>query len=71
MCLFDVFSGIHEFPEDVFSNQERMEGAVALHIMSVSVLLFVCVSLCVCWYFSFIYRLKANAGLTTERGKQT
>ncbi|XP_026870594.2 sodium/potassium/calcium exchanger 3 isoform X2 [Electrophorus electricus] len=26
--------GIHEFPEDVFTNQERMEGAVALHIMS-------------------------------------
>ncbi|XP_060782042.1 sodium/potassium/calcium exchanger 3 isoform X2 [Neoarius graeffei] len=26
--------GIHEFPEDLFTNQERMEGAVALHIMS-------------------------------------
>ncbi|TSK22711.1 Ras and Rab interactor 2 [Bagarius yarrelli] len=25
--------GIHEFPEDIFTNQERMEGAVALHII--------------------------------------
>ncbi|KAF4090429.1 hypothetical protein AMELA_G00051650 [Ameiurus melas] len=26
--------GIHEFPEDIFTNQERMEGAVALHIIA-------------------------------------
>ncbi|XP_076830838.1 sodium/potassium/calcium exchanger 3 [Brachyhypopomus gauderio] len=26
--------GIHEFPRDVFTNEERMEGAVVLHIMS-------------------------------------
>uniref|UniRef100_A0A4W4GLM2 Sodium/calcium exchanger membrane region domain-containing protein n=1 Tax=Electrophorus electricus TaxID=8005 RepID=A0A4W4GLM2_ELEEL len=34
MYIFVLSSGIHEFPEDVFTNQERMEGAVALHIMS-------------------------------------
>ncbi|KAL7889907.1 hypothetical protein AOLI_G00021650 [Acnodon oligacanthus] len=25
--------GIHEFPNDIFTNQERMEGAVALHVL--------------------------------------
>ncbi|KAF5910111.1 sodium/potassium/calcium exchanger 3-like [Clarias magur] len=25
--------GVHEFPDDIFTNQERMEGAVALHIV--------------------------------------
>ncbi|XP_036430188.1 sodium/potassium/calcium exchanger 3 [Colossoma macropomum] len=25
--------GIHEFPDDIFTNQERMEGAVALHVL--------------------------------------
>ncbi|XP_072534241.1 sodium/potassium/calcium exchanger 3 [Salminus brasiliensis] len=25
--------GIHEFPDDIFTNQERMEGAVALHVV--------------------------------------
>lgn len=46
------FSGIHEFPRDVFTEQERMEGAVALHIIGVSVFLFVFV--CVCMYVSRI-----------------
>ncbi|KAL7877858.1 hypothetical protein SRHO_G00045010 [Serrasalmus rhombeus] len=26
--------GIHEFPDDIFTNQERMEGAVALHVLA-------------------------------------
>ncbi|XP_066535544.1 sodium/potassium/calcium exchanger 3 [Hoplias malabaricus] len=25
--------GIHEFPDDIFTNQERMDGAVALHVV--------------------------------------
>lgn len=25
--------GIHEFPDDIFTNQERLEGAVALHVL--------------------------------------
>uniref|UniRef100_A0A8C2B5Q9 Solute carrier family 24 member 3 n=1 Tax=Cyprinus carpio TaxID=7962 RepID=A0A8C2B5Q9_CYPCA len=25
--------GVHEFPDDIFTNQERMEGAVALHVL--------------------------------------
>lgn len=47
MCLF-FFLGVHEFPEDIFTNQERIEGAVALHIVGVSVSLFVFLCVCVC-----------------------
>ncbi|XP_052429240.1 sodium/potassium/calcium exchanger 3 [Carassius gibelio] len=25
--------GVHEFPDDIFTNQERMDGAVALHVL--------------------------------------
>lgn len=35
-------SAIHEFPRDVFTNQERAEGAVGLHVLCVS---FSCFSL--------------------------
>uniref|UniRef100_A0AAR2LIQ1 Sodium/calcium exchanger membrane region domain-containing protein n=1 Tax=Pygocentrus nattereri TaxID=42514 RepID=A0AAR2LIQ1_PYGNA len=29
-----IFVCIHEFPDDIFTNQERMEGAVALHVLA-------------------------------------
>uniref|UniRef100_A0A9J7YEW0 Solute carrier family 24 member 3 n=2 Tax=Cyprinus carpio TaxID=7962 RepID=A0A9J7YEW0_CYPCA len=32
-CLFVLSAGVHEFPDDIFTNQERMEGAVALHVL--------------------------------------
>lgn len=50
------FSGVHEFPEDIFTNQERMEGAVALHIMGVSVC--VCGCVCLCVFLSLTHRLR-------------
>lgn len=30
-------AAIHEFPRDYFTNQERVEGAVGLHVLCVSV----------------------------------
>uniref|UniRef100_A0A672RKY2 Sodium/potassium/calcium exchanger 3-like n=1 Tax=Sinocyclocheilus grahami TaxID=75366 RepID=A0A672RKY2_SINGR len=32
-CLCVLSAGVHEFPDDMFTNQERMEGAVALHVL--------------------------------------
>lgn len=32
---FSLSSAIHEFPGDIFTNQERKSGAVLLHIMAV------------------------------------
>lgn len=34
MCL--SLSALHEFPTDLFTHQERTEGAVALHVLCVS-----------------------------------
>lgn len=34
--VFSVFAAIHEFPQDVFTNDERKSGAVLLHIVAVS-----------------------------------
>lgn len=33
---FALSSAIHEFPEDLFSNDERKSGAVVLHILAVN-----------------------------------
>ncbi|KTG46979.1 hypothetical protein cypCar_00010903 [Cyprinus carpio] len=33
MCKMFITLGVHEFPDDIFTNQERMEGAVALHVL--------------------------------------
>lgn len=35
MCVFST--AIHEFPKDYFSNKERVEGAVGLHVLCVSI----------------------------------
>lgn len=35
MCL--SLAAVHEFPTDLFTNKERAEGAVALHVLCVSV----------------------------------
>lgn len=34
LCLF--LPALHEFPTDLFTNKERTEGAVALHVLCVS-----------------------------------
>lgn len=40
--LFLIFNAaIHEFPEDIFTNRQRAQGAVLLHIFGVG-------ELCVC-----------------------
>uniref|UniRef100_A0AAQ5XSS4 Sodium/calcium exchanger membrane region domain-containing protein n=1 Tax=Amphiprion ocellaris TaxID=80972 RepID=A0AAQ5XSS4_AMPOC len=31
--VFSLFAAIHEFPRDYFTNQERTEGAVGLHVL--------------------------------------
>lgn len=36
-CLCVLSAGVHEFPDDIFTNQERMDGAVALHVLCVSI----------------------------------
>uniref|UniRef100_A0A8C1G501 Solute carrier family 24 member 3 n=1 Tax=Cyprinus carpio TaxID=7962 RepID=A0A8C1G501_CYPCA len=33
VSVYVFCAGIHEFPDDIFTNQERMEGAVALHVL--------------------------------------
>lgn len=35
MCVFST--AIHEFPKDYFTNEERVEGAVGLHVLCVSI----------------------------------
>lgn len=39
MCVFVFFfsAAIHEFPRDYFTYQERVDGAVGLHVLCVSV----------------------------------
>lgn len=39
-CL--SLAAVHEFPTDLFTNKERAEGAVALHVFCVSPPLFCC-----------------------------
>ena len=31
-----LFAALHEFPSDLFTNQERAEGAVGFHVLFVS-----------------------------------
>lgn len=48
VCVCVLSAGIHEFPDDIFTNQERMEGAVALHILCVRIST-------ICFSFSTFY----------------
>lgn len=41
-------SAINEFPEDIFTNKERQQGGILLHIIAVSFSL-------LCFIFVFIY----------------
>lgn len=36
-----MFAAIHEFPRDYFTNQERVDGAVGLHVLCVSITVFI------------------------------
>lgn len=37
VCVYFFSAAIHEFPRDYFTNQERVDGAVGLHVLCVSV----------------------------------
>lgn len=66
LCMLYIFffmyvflSAINEFPEDIFTNKERQQGGILLHIIAVSfsLLCFIFVFLlCYLFYFYFIIR---------------
>lgn len=73
MCL--SLSALHEFPTDLFTHKERTEGAVALHVLCVSLpcptLLCILVhGVCVCVHVranaNFCYLLGTSSSINTR-----
>ena len=57
-------SAIHEFPSDIFTNQERKSGAVLLHIAAVRSFCFV---LFLCFFLKCYTCTSCHIGLTSTR----